>query len=471
MTSLTPDFFFETVLPRLLTMTVVSFVIGSFVGAIVGAIARQIGQRRDPASVQPQHGVVYRAMFGSFIGMLLICMLPILANPTSLSSGSFSGLSFLLQLILLAPLGSILGAVVGILLGAKLPTRLQQPKWAGMVLLVSYLICTVALYLGLAPPPVTFSTPRTNGPFPVVTQIKGYETFPSDLALSDNGQQLAIADVRYGKARVEVLDLPTGRVIHRFRPEHAFELVFNQDSRELITVGFRKVQVQDLSTGMNRLRVDGDGVAYPMAGNKLATLAVVDPWKAQPNTGLDPSSLKVWDLTTGKLLQTIPADLNPFERSHLPIAVSPDRKLLAFPPALYGKQIQVWDITTGKQVSALVSTDPAGILDLAFSPDGKQLAVSLGQGAALSTWDWQAEKRVKTIAEAKRAQQLFWAKPGIFVQSDSGFQVWDPQTGKHLQALDLKVSVRRSTLSADRTTLAVADPQQGIWVWRVDKPT
>jgi WD40 repeat protein len=274
-------------------------------------------------------------------------------------------------------------------------------------------------------------------------------------------------------------------VIHRLQPEHAFGLAFNRDNQELITVGFQKVQVQDLATGTERLRVDGDGVAYPMAGNKLVTLAVVDPWKATDK--LDPASIKVWDLGSGKLLQTLTADLNKTERENLPIAVSPDRTLLAFPPKLYGNQIQVWDITTGKQVSALVSKDPAGILALTFSPDGKQLAVALGQGPSVSVWDWQAAKLVQTIADAKRAKQLHWPRSGIFVGSDGGgFQVWDPQTGKHLQALDLNAPepaqprraeikpvptwFRRSALSADRTTLAAANYEQGIWVWRVDQP-
>jgi DNA-binding beta-propeller fold protein YncE len=475
------DFFFNTVLPRLLTMTLVSFVFGGAVGAVVGWIAKLIGRRqqRDQDSVQPKRWVIYAAMFGSFIGMLLICMLPIQTNPASLIGGPYSGIWLMIMFIMLAPIGSILGAVVGAVLGAKLPDRVKQPRLAGIVLLLSYVICIIVLYLGLAPPPLAISTPQTNGPFPVVALIQGYEGSPNDIALSDNGQQLGIANVRYGEAQVDVLDLPNRQVIHRLQPEHAFALAFNRDSQELITVGFKKVQVQDLATGTERLRVDGDGVAYPMAGNKLVTLAVVDPWKATDK--LDPASLKVWDLTTGKLLQTLTADLNKSERTHLPIAVSPDRKLLAFPPNLYSNQIQVWDITTGKQVSALVSKNPAGILSLTFSPDGKQLAVALGQGASLSVWDWQAEKLVKTIADADRAKKLYWPKPGIFVGSDSDFRVWDPQTGKHLQALDLKppappqqsqaaIKLHYSALSADRTTLAAYDlNNRGIWVWRVDK--
>jgi membrane protein YqaA with SNARE-associated domain len=170
MNYLNPDFFIETVLPRLLSMTLVSFVIGSAVGAAVGGIAKRIGRRQQrdqddlQNSTQPKRWVVYAAMFGSFIGMLLICMLPILASPDSLIGGPYAGLWLLIMLIMLAPIGSILGAVVGVLLGAKLPARIHQPKLAGIILLVSYIICIVALYLGLAPPPVAISTPLRGVP-------------------------------------------------------------------------------------------------------------------------------------------------------------------------------------------------------------------------------------------------------------------------------------------------------------------
>jgi membrane protein YqaA with SNARE-associated domain len=170
-------------------MTLVSFVFGSAVGAVVGWIAKLIGRRqqRGQDSVQPKRSVIYAAMFGSFIGMLLICMLPIQANPASLIGGPYSGIWLMILFILLAPIGSILGAVVGAVLSAKLPARVKQPKLAGIVVLVSYVIGTIALYLGLAPPPVAISTPQINGPFPVVALIQGYEGSPNDIALSGNG--------------------------------------------------------------------------------------------------------------------------------------------------------------------------------------------------------------------------------------------------------------------------------------------
>lgn len=388
--------------------------------------------------------------------------------------------------LMLGPLGSISGAIIGAMIGANPPARIKLPKLMGIALLVTYLFCASILYIGLAPPAVVMSTPPSNGPFPVVAELTGYESIPKDLALSDNGQQLAISTVRYSEDKVEIWDIPSRRVVHTLQREPnasatlkdiLASLGFSQDGRELITAAVQQVQVRNLDNGKVRLRLDGGEVAYPMADNKLVTLAAVNARAAK----LEPYNLKIWDLTTGKLLHTIQADLAPSERINLPIAISPDRRFLAFPPALYDDQIQVWDIPNFKLVRSLVSKKPAGVLSLTFSPDGQQLAIALGQGSPLSIWNWQSAKQMKMISNAGRAEQLYWTNQGVFVGSDGEFKVWNPQTGQELQTLDLqppnipsqssiKLPLGPSALSADRTTLTVYVPRQGIRVLQVSKP-
>jgi hypothetical protein len=482
--------FLKFVVPKLLSMTLVSFVIGSVVGAIVGWLATLIWRRSQRGQHAGRSGrsLIKPAIFGSFIGMLLIGMLPIEANPASLIGGPYSGLWFMFMFLMLGPLGSVSGAILGAVMGAKLPPDSQPPKRMGFVLLVTYLLCTSILYVGLAPPAVVVTTPPSSGPFPVVADLTGYETIPKDLALSANGQQLAISTVRYSEEKVEIWDLPSKRIVHTFPIEPIgssatlkdilASVGFSSDGRELITAAVQQVQVRTLANGRVRLRVDGAGeVGYPMAGNKLVTLAAVDAWADKPA----PHNIKVWDLTTGKLLHTIPADLAPTERPNLPIAISPDRRFLAFPPALYDDEIQVWDIPNHKLVSSLVRKNPVGVLSLAFSPDGQELAIALGQGAPLVIWNWRSAKQTKAIANAGRAEQLYWTQAGILVSGDDGFKVWHPQKGTSLYTLDLQpprdssqprinLPLGPSALSADRTTLTAYVPRQGIRVWRVDQP-
>ncbi|HIK13797.1 MAG TPA: WD40 repeat domain-containing protein [Leptolyngbyaceae cyanobacterium M33_DOE_097] len=481
------DTFLELVVPKLLTMTLLSFVVGSAVGAVVGWLAtliwRRIRRGKDP--VRSKRGLIKPAIFGSFICTLLLGLLPIEANPASLIGGPYSGIWFLFMFVTLVPASSISGAMIGAILGAKLPIRIKRPKLTGAVLLVTYLLCVSILYIGLAPPAVVMTTPPPSGPFPVVAELTGYDGIPKDLALSNNGQQLAVSTVRYSEDKVEIWDVPSKRVVYTLKGEPnasrtlkdiLASLTFSQDGREFITAAPQQVQVRDLANGEVRLRLDGGHVAYPMADNKLVTLAAVDAWADNP----EPYNLKVWDLTTGKLLHTISADLAPAESVNLPIAVSPDSRLLAFPPKIYSNQIQVWDIPNHKLVSSLVTQNPAGILSLTFSPDGQQLAIALAQGPPLTIWDWKSAKQIKTIANAGRVEQVYWTQQGIFVGSEGDFKVFNPQTGKVLQTLDLQpagspsqgsinLPLGPSALSADRTTFTTYISRQGIRVWRVDK--
>jgi hypothetical protein len=97
--------------------------------------------------------------------------------------------------------------------------------------------------------------------------------------------------------------------------------------------------------------------------------------------------------------------------------VSADRRLLAFPRRPYDHQIQVWNIVDNKLSSTLALGSPAGILSLAFSPDGGQLAVALGQGPLLSIWD---------LASARQ------------MGSRGAFKVLNPRSGEVLHTLQLQ---------------------------------
>ncbi|MDP4809129.1 MAG: hypothetical protein NWR31_08150 [Cyanobium sp. MAG_160] len=117
-------------------------------------------------------------------------------------------------------------------------------------------------------------------------------------------------------------------------------MAFSADGQELITAAVQQVQVRTLPEGKTRLRLDGATVAYPRADHRLVTLAALDARAV----GSEPHSLKVWEFATGQLLRTLPADLFTLEWRNLPIAVSADRRLLAFPRRLYDHQIQVWNV-------------------------------------------------------------------------------------------------------------------------------
>lgn len=131
----------------------------------------------------------------------------------------------------------------------------------------------------------------------------------------------------------------------------------------------------------------------------------------------------------------MPADLNTVERATLPVAVSPDRRLLAFPLRVDDDRIEVWDIPQARRITTLELGRRAGLLALAFSPDGRQLAVALGQGPPIAIWDLATARRIRSLDRPQPVQQLHWTTEGLLASSDDGFRVLSPQDGRVLHTL------------------------------------
>ncbi|MCP9887501.1 WD40 repeat domain-containing protein [Cyanobium sp. ATX 6A2] len=191
-----------------------------------------------------------------------------------------------------------------------------------------------------------------------------------------------------------------------------------------------------------------------------------------------PQSLKLWDLSRGGWQQSIAVDLSTVERGTLPVAVSPDRRLLAFPRRVYDDRIEVWNISEGRLISTLELEKPAGILALAFSLDGRQLVISLGQRPPVSIWDLASARRIRMLDTPERVHQLYWTTQDPDGPVVAGQEALSPRDGTVQHTLQLgspgpsspnrpMLPMAPSALSGDGNTLAVHVPDHGIGVWRV----
>lgn len=149
--------------------------------------------------------------------------------------------------------------------------------------------------------------------------------------------------------------------------------VFSPDGGTLAVVEgemFRgsKVVLWDLSERTRRLELaEGEGLLNPTFspdGRILATNAIDRTTQSYP-TGV----VILWDVATGAQLGIL---RDPDDVAGLgPLAVSPDGSLLA---VAWGSDIALWDVAKRSSESARLKGLGRGVLDLAFSPDGRTLA-------------------------------------------------------------------------------------------------
>jgi tricorn protease-like protein/tetratricopeptide (TPR) repeat protein len=195
-----------------------------------------------------------------------------------------------------------------------------------------------------------------------------------------------------------------------------------------------------------------NSVGFSPDGKKLAS-------------GSGDQTIKIWDVTTGKVLNT----LKGHEGSVWSVGFSPDGKQLA--SGSVDNTIKIWDVTTGKVLNTLKGHE-SWVRSVGFSPDGKKLA-SGSDDKTIKIWDVTTGKVLNTL---KGHESWVWSvgfsPDGQQLASgsdDKTIKIWDVTTGKVLNTLKGHESwVFSVGFSPDGKKLASGSHDKTIILWDLD---
>ncbi len=285
------------------------------------------------------------------------------------------------------------------------------------------------------------------------TVLSDYSYF-STLAFSADGRALGMEDAK--DRCIRVVELSTGRDLHRFPLDQVFPLTlaFSPDGRWLVTgAGFERehrIRVWDLETGRLKTELDGSSaftLHFDRSGRRLMTGLSI--WRVpeftleRELTGTDPSFAASALLADGDTFLTEDGSGSVFRWS-----------LSALPPQRGGQMLceSAKGMTLIPQGRGMLAVTPQGTVYRALAPQFDcELIPELGTNVAAVRWLDGRDRlavarqdgslslhRTDTYAEESRFQatdegavEVFWlAKAGLLAlrTADEQLQVWDLPT-------------------------------------------
>jgi WD40 repeat protein len=221
--------------------------------------------------------------------------------------------------------------------------------------------------------------PAKEGDQPILTLALPAK--PLSIAMSPNGQRLAVgvAAGKPQKERVHVYDVKGSelQVLGEADGAPARSLAFLADNRTLVAAGSDKTARLTDVQAMSALDAHKGGV----------TSIVYHTNGTQALTGGADKTIKLWNLTTGKLEKTF----GPMDDAVDAVAFARDGTLAA---AAGGKTVKAWTVTDGKE--ALSLAQPSALYGLAISGDKTRLATA-GADGRTRVWDIAGKREMQAF--------------------------------------------------------------------------
>jgi WD40 repeat protein len=263
-----------------------------------------------------------------------------------------------------------------------------------------------------------------------------------------------------------VWDCGTGQRLHRLRTEGWLDCrgaCFHPEGRSVLAANaYGSVLWFDLSSDAPPAVLPVGGYTREFALSPDGALVALADWPGA----------SVWELATGRLLRRLGSGADLF----MSLAFSPDGRLLAVGDG-HSMTVRVWEVSTGQEQ---VPTGYGGrpfLGALAFSPRGGLLAAAgpsprWGGGTVpevLVRDVARGTERIHLAGHRRGTACLAWAPDGTVLVTggdDAAVKAWDVASGRELLTLEWhEAPLRALTFSPDGRLLATAGADGAVKLW------
>jgi len=301
-------------------------------------------------------------------------------------------------------------------------------------------------------------------------QTADYTTLGSieDVAFSPDGKMVAIVTQEEGVLLWDLVPTHMPKVaLTRSKDFRPWKAAFSRDGKTIAVGGLeRNAVLLDVSTGRLLRTLD-----WPHRYPAMLVFSSDGKQLALAGAGGDSNNVAVWDLTSGKLRCTLGRSSDWGVNG---MAFSPDGRLLAVTTIV----LQVWDLATGKCVSAEFVGHEPYVGNVVFLGQSDTVATTGGEGA-VRLWEARTGRQKMLIRHEGLVFGLAVSPDGKLLASSaarqtSSVRIWDGSTGKLLHELagHAKMGiVLRVGFSADGRRLAGAGDDGKVCVWNAEDGT
>jgi sugar lactone lactonase YvrE len=272
-----------------------------------------------------------------------------------------------------------------------------------------------------------------------------------------------------------------GRVVKRLlHKEGPGSVAWSPDGKLIASESFTNIFIWDAETGrllhdMGTELTPLHSLAFTADGRYLLTTRTHDQGTRRPG------SVTVWDVRTGELVRDIGDGDYPTQA----LSLSLDGRTLAVATHGRDSDIAFYDTGSWTRIGKIAPQEIGTVYKLAFSPDGKRLAVDADDIRGLSLYDVISGQLVRKVA-GHGGSHLFhsfaYSADGQYIASSvyahekapSGMtlaevRIWNVADGTLARTLDEKFSdVDGLSWSPDGKYLAVASDDSTVHLWEVE---